>query len=161
VKSSQQLIERFRSQHLKVTPQRQCIFEALSATAGSHPTAESIWATVVQTMPAVSLKTVYQTLNDLASMGVLTHLDVGTGSARFDINTDRHHHLVCTRCANVWDVYVDLTDNWIESRLAGQLPDELNGRFFVSSTDIVFRGLCETCRRAEHSSNDAGRRVNS
>jgi Fe2+ or Zn2+ uptake regulation protein len=145
VQSSDQLIEHFRAQGLKVTPQRQCIFEALATTAGSHPTAEAIWAEVVRLMPAVSLKTVYQTLNDLSTMGVVSHLDIGTGSARFDTNIDRHQHVVCTRCNRVWDVYVDLTEEWIESKLPSQLPHELGGRFLVSSSDLVVRGLCGTC----------------
>jgi len=102
VQSSGQLIEHFRAQGLKVTPQRQCIFEALVSTAGWHPTAEVIWAEVVRHMPAVSLKTVYQTLNDLSTMGVVSHVDIGTGSARFDTNTDRHQHVVCNRCNRVW-----------------------------------------------------------
>jgi Fur family peroxide stress response transcriptional regulator len=150
VKSSGQLIEHFRAQGRKVTPQRQCIFEALSETAGSHPTVEAIWAEVARHMPAVSLKTVYQTLNDLAAMGVVAHLDIGTGSARFDTNTDRHQHVVCNRCTRVWDVYVDVTEEWIESELPSQLPNELGGRFFVSSSDLVVRGLCGACADADH-----------
>ncbi len=154
VKSSNQLIEHFRAQGLKVTPQRQCIFEALVSTDGLHPTAEAIWAEVVRHMPAVSLKTVYQTLNDLSTMGVVSHLDIGTGSARFDTNIDRHHHVVCNRCSRVWDVYVDLTEEWIESKLPSQLPQDLDGRFFVSSSDLVVRGLCGTCAD-EMSTHDA------
>ena len=145
MQSSGQLIEQFRAQGLKVTPQRQCIFEALVSTAGWHPTAEAIWAEVVRHMPAVSLKTVYQTLNDLSTMGVVAHIDIGTGSARFDTNTDRHQHVVCNRCSRVWDVYVDLTEEWIESKLPSQLPQELSGRFFVSSSDLVVRGVCGIC----------------
>jgi len=145
VKTSDQLIEHFRAQGLKVTPQRQCIFEALAATAGVHPTVEVIWAEVARRIPAVSLKTVYQTLNDLATMGVVMHLDIGTGSARFDTNTERHQHVICNRCGRVWDVYVDLTEEWIEAKLPSQLPQELDGRFFVSSSDLVVRGVCGTC----------------
>ena len=150
MKSSDQIIEQFRSQGLKVTPQRQCIFEALTATAGGRMPAEGIWAEVVHHMPAVSLKTVYQTLNDLATMGVVTHLDIGTGSARFDTNIDRHQHVVCNRCNRVWDVDVDLDEKWIESNLPSQLPVELGGRFLVSSSDLVVRGVCGTC--ADHTS---------
>ena len=154
VKSSGQLIEHFRAKGLKVTPQRQCIFEALVLTDGSHPTAEVIWAEVVRQMPAVSLKTVYQTLNDLAAMGVVSHVDIGTGSARFDTNTDRHQHVVCNRCHRVWDVDVDITEEWIESKLPAQLPPELGGRFVVSSSDLVVRGQCGTCAD-DTSSHDA------
>ena len=59
-------------------------------------------------MPTISLRTVYQTLNDLAAMGELRQLDLGTGSARFDPNLDAHHHLVCERCGKVVDVYADV-----------------------------------------------------
>ena len=57
-----------------------------------HPTAESVYAAVSAEMPTISLRTVYQTLNDLAAMGELSLLDVGTGSTRFDPNLDPHHH---------------------------------------------------------------------
>ena len=52
----------------------------------------------------------YQTLNDLAAMGELQQLDLGTGSARFDPNVDAHHHLVCDACGEVRDLYVDFAD---------------------------------------------------
>ncbi len=61
-------------------------------------------------MPTISLRTVYQTLNDLAAMGELVQLELGTGSARFDPNLDAHHHLVCDRCGKVLDVDVDASD---------------------------------------------------
>ena len=51
-------------------------------------------------MATISLKTVYQTLHDLAELGEITSLDVGTGRTRFDPNVDHpHHHLVCRGAA--------------------------------------------------------------
>ena len=88
-------------------------------------------------MPTLSLKTVYQTLNDLASMGELQLLDVGTGSTRFDPNTDPHHHLVCTACGRVRDVYAEFDDLRVPSR---HWDD-----FTIRSADVVFRGICDTC----------------
>ena len=89
------MVELFRRRGLKVTPQRELIFE-LRWGAGHHPTADSVYAEARDRMPTMSLRTVYQTLNDLAAMGELQQLDLGTGSTRFDPNTDVHHHLVCT-----------------------------------------------------------------
>ena len=61
-------------------------------------------------MPNVSLKTVYQTLNDLAELGEITALDLGTGAARFDPNVEStHHHLVCRSCGKVRDVEADFS----------------------------------------------------
>jgi Fe2+ or Zn2+ uptake regulation protein len=144
VKSPAELTELFRSQGLKVTPQRQCIFRAL-ATASDHPTAEAVYEQVIIEMPTISLRTVYQTLNDLASMGELTQLDLGTGSARFDPNLDRHHHLVCERCGRVHDVYADFTDV--------QVPTGSDHGYQMSTTEIVFRGVCPTCQAASEGSN--------
>ncbi len=85
----------------------------------------------------MSLRTVYQTLNDLAEMGEIRALDLGTGSARFDPNTDDHHHLVCSGCGSVRDVALET------STLA--VPDVEAHGFLVQSTEVVFRGRCENC----------------
>ena len=137
VKSPEELTDRFRSQGLKVTPQRQAIFRILHGST-VHPTAESVHAEVVEDLPMVSLRTVYQTLNDLASMGELGQLELGTGSARFDPALEPHQHLVCERCGTVQDVHVDFTDVRVpRAELAG---------FRVATTQIVFRGLCAACQ---------------
>jgi len=136
VKSPAELTELFRAQGLKVTPQRQCIFRALHDNP-SHPSAESVYAEVAREMPTISLRTVYQTLNDLASMGELVQLDLGTGSARFDPNLDAHHHLVCDRCGKVLDVQVDAS--------SVRVPSARRRGFTIDSTQIVFRGTCAEC----------------
>lgn len=88
-------------------------------------------------MPGISLRTVYQTLTDLSSMGELRLIDVGSGAARFDPNLDDHHHLVCQSCGDVRDIYVSGS---------GQLDvNELDG-FAVDTTTILFHGLCTPCR---------------
>jgi Fe2+ or Zn2+ uptake regulation protein len=87
-------------------------------------------------MPTISLRTVYQTLNDLAAMGELRSLDLGTGSTRFDPNLEPHHHLVCTSCGRIDDVYGDAP--------VLAVPDG----FEVTAAEIVYRGRCGTCRTA-------------
>jgi Fe2+ or Zn2+ uptake regulation protein len=136
VKSPDQLTEAFRRQGLKVTPQRQCIFSALHDHPG-HPTAESVYDAVRTEMPTISLRTVYQTLNDLAAMGELRQLDLGTGSARFDPNLDAHHHLVCEQCGKVLDVYADVSGVGV--------PASQRQGFTIVSTQVVFRGTCADC----------------
>jgi Fe2+ or Zn2+ uptake regulation protein len=135
VKSPAELTVLFRDRGLKVTPQRQCIFRVLDGN-DVHPTAESVYAAASAEMPTISLKTVYSTLHDLAAMGELLQLDLGTGSSRFDPNTDGHHHLVCTRCGKVRDVYA-------AARV--RVPDDQLDGFTVDSTEVVLRGLCEPC----------------
>ena len=136
MKPPAQMVEVFRARGLKVTPQRECIFEVLWG-AGTHPSAEAVFAEARVRMPTMSLKTVYQTLNDLAQMGELLQLDLGTGSSRFDPNVDVHHHLVCTRCGKVRDVHADYG--------AIEVPPGDAEGFIVGSTEVVFRGTCAEC----------------
>jgi Fur family peroxide stress response transcriptional regulator len=135
VKSPDELTRIFRSQGLKVTPQRQSIFRALHGST-THPTAEAVYETVSREMPTISLRTVYQTLNDLTQMGEIMAFDLGTGSVRFDPHIGQHHHLVCESCGKVQDVDADFP---------GVAPPANRFGFEVSSTEIVFRGRCRDC----------------
>jgi Fe2+ or Zn2+ uptake regulation protein len=136
VRSPTELTTAFRGAGLKVTPQRQLLFRLLHANH-THPSADALFAAASSDMPGISLRTVYQTLNDLVAMGELQLLALGGGSMRFDPNTDDHHHLVCTSCGEVRDVYLDGVDCL--------QPDDANG-FDVSRTSVVFHGNCERCR---------------
>lgn len=128
-----ELTQRFRERGLKVTPQRQAVFRALFAN-DAHPSAETVHATVAAEMPTVSLRTVYQTLNDLAAMGEILHLDLGTGSGRFDPNVEEsHHHLVCESCGLVRDLQAEL------GPLDAVVVPE---GFAVTGAELVVRGRC-------------------
>ena len=135
VKSPAELTETFRANGLKVTPQRQLLFGLMHGNT-VHPTAEALFAEASARMPGISLRTVYQTLTDLASMGELRLIDVGTGATRFDPNTDDHHHVVCSSCGEVRDVYVAGSD-----RLK---VDGLDG-FRIEEASILISGTCVTC----------------
>ena len=137
MRSPAELADLFRSNGLKMTPQRLCIFGVLHDNVG-HPSAEAVHAEARRQMPMMSLKTVYQTLNDLAEMGEILQLDLGTGSARYDPNVEgQHHHLVCTRCAKVRDVH---------AAIDVQVPAAKRQGFAVGSAEVIFRGLCAECR---------------
>jgi Fe2+ or Zn2+ uptake regulation protein len=136
VKSPEQLTQIFRARGLKVTPQRQSIFRALHGST-IHPTAEAVYETVSGEMPTISLRTVYQTLNDLSQMGEISACDLGTGSVRFDPHTGPHHHLVCESCHEVQDVEADFPGVTV--------PAGVGLGFEVTSTEIVFRGRCQRC----------------
>ncbi len=126
----------FRDQGLKITPQRVSVFRVLHDNA-DHPTAEAVFDQIRDEMPSISLRTVYQTLHDLASMGEIRQLDLGTGSARFDPNVKSHHHLVCDKCGRVTDVHASFD--------GVRLPRTKLAGYRVSSTEIVFRGECPDC----------------
>jgi Fe2+ or Zn2+ uptake regulation protein len=141
MQSPDALTDLFRTHGRKITAQRQCIFRALEGDV-THPSAERVHERVRHEMPNISLKTVYQTLNDLAELGEITVLDVGTGSTRFDPNVETtHHHLVCRSCGKVRDLAADFPAVTVSRRGAQG--------FAVDSAEIVFRGLCEECRATD------------
>jgi Fe2+ or Zn2+ uptake regulation protein len=129
------LAARFRASGLKVTPQRQAIFAELYEN-DRHPTAEAVFHAVSARMPGISLRTVYQTLNDLVSMGELRAVDLGAGAGavRFDPNVSDHHHLVCDRCGTVLDAALD----------TGPLLVSLKG-FTPTTAEVVVHGTCASC----------------
>jgi Fur family transcriptional regulator, stress-responsive regulator len=140
MRSPEELSVLFRAQGRKITAQRQCIFRVLHGDV-NHPTAESVHAAATARMETISLKTVYQTLHELAAMGEIAALDLGTGMIRFDPNVeDVHHHLVCRACGKVRDLHADFSDVTV--------PTGANEGFDVGHAEVVFRGRCRDCRRA-------------
>ena len=137
--SPAELTVAFRAKGCKITPQRQLLFRLLHENT-AHPSAEVLYALAHAQMPGISLRTVYQTLNDLAEMGELHVLEFGTGAARFDPNVGDHHHLVCDRCGEVRDVDVPGAD-----RLA---PHGGAHGYVGATAHVVFRGTCPSCTLA-------------
>jgi Fur family peroxide stress response transcriptional regulator len=137
VKSPAELVDAFRAQGLKVTPQRQLLFRLLHDSK-QHPTADALFAQASAEMPGISLRTVYQTMNDLASMGEIQQVSFDGGPAHFDPNVADHHHAVCDTCGTILDVYVDGADQLAIDGLDGFRP---------VSASIVFHGACASCAR--------------
>jgi len=136
VRSPDALVTRFREHGLKITPQRRAVFGVLDGDE-SHPSADAVFRAVSARVPGISLRTVYQILNELAELGEIQVLDLGTGSIRFDPNVDDHHHLVCDGCGAVRDVSVDL------SGLA--TTGDAFGDFLVERPQVIYRGRCRAC----------------
>jgi len=145
VRTPAELTTTFRANGLKVTPQRQLLFRLLHDNT-THPTAEGLFATASQLMPGISLRTVYQTLNDLAAMGQLQVLQFSGGPTRFDPNLTDHHHAKCDACGDLHDVYVPDVGSLQVSGFAGFVPQRAS---------IMFGGLCAACQQAPAASPHA------
>jgi Fe2+ or Zn2+ uptake regulation protein len=140
MKTAEELTARFRAEGLRVTPQRQCLFRLLHGN-DDHPTVDALYEAARAEMPTISLKTVYQTVNDLSAMGEVSLLDLGTGSLRVDPNVERaHQHLVCSGCGMVRDLPLDVP--------APRLPAKYRRHFSLDAVEVIFRGLCDHCAAA-------------
>jgi len=142
VRSPEALAQRFRDADLKITSQRVAVFEALGRLPG-HCTAEQIHQAVVASVPNLSLRTVYQILRELADLGELEMLDLGTGAIRYDHNLSHHHHLVCDECGEIVDIPAHLAE--VKHEAVAHLGVK------VSSAELVMRGTCKACSAARPS----------
>jgi len=50
---------------------------------------------------------VYRNLQKLVRAGLISTLERSGAAVQFEINPDHHHHFMCRRCGQVWDVYLD------------------------------------------------------
>lgn len=135
MQSPPELASAFKVLGRKLTPQRQLLFRLLHAN-DTHPTAEALYAVASAKMPGISLRTVYQTLTELAELGELQLIDVGIGATRFDPNTDEHHHVVCDGCGDIRDVHV---------KGIAQLKPTGAEEFTVTDVGVLFHGTCKKC----------------
>jgi Fur family peroxide stress response transcriptional regulator len=86
---------------LPVTVQRRVVLDAL-LDRYDHPTVDQLHEDVKERMPGVSRTTIYRALETLVDLGLARHQS--PTSARFDGNTDHHHHPVCRSCNHVTDI---------------------------------------------------------
>lgn len=137
MKTVAELTDRFRAAGLRVTPQRQAVFALLQGDV-THPTVDSLYEASRVSMPTISQRTVYQTVHDLAALGEVRLLDLGTGTFRVDPNVEHeHHHLVCGQCGAVRDITPTVPE-------IGLANDDIAG-FAVDAVDIIVRGRCPAC----------------
>jgi Fe2+ or Zn2+ uptake regulation protein len=91
----------------RYTRQREAVYRILSQVEGRHPSAEEIYQGVKDSIPNISLATVYKALEALEAAGVVTKLPAlgaGDGSARYDARADHHYHLRCLHSGRVEDL---------------------------------------------------------
>ena len=109
------------------------------AGRGDHPTADQIYEAVGERLPGVSLTTVYRVLDAFVALGVARKVDNPEAKARFDANTNRHHHVRCSQCGTVADVHDEKLN-------ALQFPAQPASGFELVDYSINFIGTCATCR---------------
>lgn len=119
-----------------MTPQRIAVLDAINDSM-THPTVDELFDTVVESQPSLSRKTVYQIVNDLADIGAISLVDVGTGQVRIDPTVEHaHDHFVCSSCKHVFDV---------DRRTSAQPTHEVLAFGEIESVDVVYRGICRDC----------------
>lgn len=107
--------------------------------SGEHLTADKIYFIARQNYPSISVATIYRNLTAMTEKGIIGHVSVPSGSARFDKQPISHPHGQCPICGEVFDIPSDAIDEAIKATMGCEL---LSYQLTVSCT-------CEKCRNAE------------
>ena len=119
---------------------RRAVVECLSAQRCAL-TAQEIEEHLRASGKAVGRASIYRTLEQLADLGLVHRLDLGTGVASYEpaaAGGEHHHHLLCHRCGRL----VPFEDPELERAIRNL---GRRGDFEVSAHDVTLRGLCDRC----------------
>ncbi len=121
------------------TKQKALILSAVQGTK-THPTAEQVYAMISDSMPGLSLGTVYRNLNRMAETGLIRRISVTNSPDRFDGDMKPHHHICCSECGKFGDFYEVAYDKSLDELIA-----EKSG-FDITRHETVFYGSCQKCK---------------
>lgn len=128
-----------RQAGMRITAQRRAICAYLAATA-SHPTPYEVYQAVADSHPGISRATVYNTLNTLQQLGLITEISFGSEHTHYDTDPEPHINIICLRCHSVHDYYGDVS--------LDQLYEDVQQTFdfqpVAAKIDLV--GFCPDCR---------------
>jgi Fur family peroxide stress response transcriptional regulator len=124
----------------KLTPQREAVLQVILKRE-DHPTANEIFEAARQLLPTISHATVYNSLRYLKAAGLVQEISFGDSASRYDRETERHDHAICTGCGKLVDF--DLPEAAELMRAAAR-----KSRFKPESVHLTLRGTCPDCREA-------------
>jgi Fur family transcriptional regulator, ferric uptake regulator len=132
-----------REANQRATPQRIAVLRAV-AEAGCHVTAEAVYRKIAPAMPAITLSTVYRTLERLRDLRIISETDLGEGVRHFElVHSEPHHHLICIGCGAM----IDLDDAAVST-----LRDRVIADYgFAPHLDhLAIFGHCAACQVSSH-----------
>ena len=97
-------VQNLRHAGLRPTRQRSALAKLLFANGHRHLTAEHLHAEAVGAGIKVSLATVYNTLHQFTTAGLLRQVVVDATRSYFDTNTGEHQHFYCEDEAKLIDI---------------------------------------------------------
>ena len=130
-----------------LTPQRQAVLRVVGESE-EHLTAGEIFEAARQVLPSISFATVYNSLKYLKDAGLVREISFGNGASRYDRETARHDHAICSRCGKLVDF--DLAETPRLIRAAAR-----RSRFKPESIHLTLVGVCPDCRVKDRQGENA------
>ncbi len=95
--------DRLKRHGIRATRPRLAVMELIRQGSGTHVTSDSLHRDAMERRMPLSLATIYNTLHQFSSAGLLRRMEVG-GRMVFCTNTHEHHHFVDETTGQVQDI---------------------------------------------------------
>ena len=137
--SQEEFKKLLKSHGLKATAQRLSIHEAMAELG--HASADMVREKILEKGGKVTVSSVYNTLSQLALLGIYRHRMSASNKMYFDVNNRKHIHLydVCN------DSYRDIFDEELIDSIESKLKSRRFRGFKVDGIDIQI--LCHPSHR--------------
>lgn len=129
-----------RQAGLQITAQRLAVLGALQAHP--HVQADELVQFVRERIGAVSRQAVYDALNVMLDKGLIHRIQPAGATARYEIRSDNHHHLVCRKCGAMCDTECGT------GKAPCLLPKHAHG-YQIDEAEVIYWGLCPNCQTQE------------
>jgi Fur family transcriptional regulator, peroxide stress response regulator len=121
-----------------LTRQRQVVLQVVQSSE-EHLTASEVYEAARKLMATISYATVYNSLRYLKENGHVREITFGNAASRYDRETARHDHAICSCCGRLVDF--DLPETVELMRQAAR-----KSRFKPEAVHLTLVGVCPDCQ---------------
>ncbi|MCC5843121.1 MAG: transcriptional repressor [Verrucomicrobia bacterium] len=126
-----------RQAGLQVTAQRLAVLNALHDHP--HALADELVQQVRDRIGSISRQAVYDALNLMSEKGLIHRIQPAGATARYEIRSDNHHHLVCRKCGAMRDTECGT------GKAPCLLPKHTHG-YEIDEAEVLYWGICPDCQ---------------
>ncbi len=102
----------------------------------NHPTVDLIFKDISGEIPTLSKTTIYNTLKTFHENNIVQLLTIEGNEVKYDVILEKHAHLKCVKCENLYDLSVNTKSLTLKS---------IDGHKILDG-QLSYRGICKNCR---------------
>ena len=125
-----------KARQLKVTPQRMAILKEIHEYG--HISIEELYEHIRIYHPSTSLATIYKNITLLCDSGILREIKAPGYKQKYEINHDKHIHVMCNKCGKLEDLHIDCAT--LQTHCMQASGYDLN------DLSAIFIGICPNCQ---------------
>jgi Fe2+ or Zn2+ uptake regulation protein len=103
----------------------------------NHPTVDVIYKDISGEIPTLSKTTIYNTLKTFHENNIVQLLTIEGNEVKYDVILDKHAHLKCIKCENLYDLNVSAKTLTLKN---------IDGHKILDG-QLYYRGICKNCQK--------------